>query len=220
MTAQQAENIEDLGQRFAEALNQDDPLVSGLVPLLPAVWRILADGRPASPAEIASASGRPISEVSNIIAGTAQAEVDRDGRVLGAGLTLIPTPHRVLLPGVAHQLYVWCVPDAFAVSALLHQPLRVISPCHATGRPVNVDLEPDQVRAVDPAAAVVAFVTDLDVSDTRGSVCVHQNLFVDAEAAAPWLAQHPHADIVPVADGYRVLAPFLAEITARTERGS
>ena len=76
------------------------------------------------------------------------------------------------------------------------------------------------MRAVDPAAAVVAFVTDPDISDARGTVCVHQNLFVDAEAAAPWLADHPHAVTLPVGDGYRVMAPLLTEMTARTEAGA
>ncbi len=212
--------IEDLGQRFVQALNtQDDPLISGMGPLWPAIWRVLADGRPASAAEIAGSTARSATEVADVIAHTSQAEVDRAGRVLGVGLTLIPTPHRILLPGRGHQLYVWCVPDAFAVSRMLHQPLRVISPCRATGRDVAVDLEPDGVRAVDPAAAVVAFVTDPDISDARGTVCAHQNLFVDAEAAARWLVEHPHAVTVPVGEGYRAMAPFLTEMIARSEDG-
>ncbi len=71
--------------------------------------------------QIASSAGRSVTDVADVIAHTSQAEVDRAGRVLGVGLTLIPTPHRVLLPGRAHQLYVWCVPDAFAASRMLHR---------------------------------------------------------------------------------------------------
>ncbi len=117
ISQQKADLIEDLGQRFAQALTtQDDPLISEMAPLWLPIWRILADGRPASATEIASSTRRSVTEVADVIARTSQAEVDRAGQVLGVGLTLIPTPHRVLLPGRAHQLYVWCVPDAFAVS--------------------------------------------------------------------------------------------------------
>lgn len=212
MTGQQTpDRIEDLAQQFSDAIfgKGADLLSSHIRWLWPSIWRILADGRPASTAEIAELSGRSAADIADIIAHTAEVEADRDGRVLGAALTLIPTPHRVLLADRAHQLYLWCVPDALIVSRLLDRPLRVASPCHATGRDINLEVEPDRVRAVDPPSAVMAFVTECDPSDLRGTVCVHQNLFVSAEAAEPWLEGHAQAFTVPADDAHRIMEPVI-----------
>lgn len=212
--------LDDHATQFARAVIKASGLFdSPLLPLYAAIWRILTEGRPASAEEIATATGRPVDEVAAIIAAEELAEVDRHGRVLGVALTLIPTPHRVLLPGRDHLLYLWCVPDAFAVSKILDQPFRLISSCHATGREIVLEIEPDRVREADPDAAVIAFVTSLDPADIRGTGCVLQNLFASAEHAAPWLAGHPHAFVVPARDALTVMAPVIDAFTAGMHPG-
>lgn len=206
--------VADLSHGFAEAIaTQQDPLIEHRHWLWPAVWRILADGRPASAAQIARLCGRPAAEVAAVIAESTQAEVDREGRILGLGLTLIPTPHRVNLAGRDHTLYVWCVPDAFAVSSLLGEPLELTTRCHGTGRQLVLDLEPDRIRAVAPPEAVVSFVRKPDLTDLRGSICRHQNLFAGPQAAQTWLAEHPDGAIVTVAEAFHVIAPVLDAVS-------
>jgi alkylmercury lyase len=68
------------------------------------------------------------------------ADFDRDGRLVGFGLTLRPTPHRVELDG--RTLYTWCVPDTLLLPVLLGRPVRVEARCFATGDPVRVEVEP------------------------------------------------------------------------------
>ena len=63
-----------------------------------AVVRILADGRPAAIAEIAAAVDRSVEDVARIVSQIPNVERDREGRVIGLGLTFLPTPHRVFLP--------------------------------------------------------------------------------------------------------------------------
>lgn len=206
--------VEDLSVAFADAIaTQHDPLIDHLHWLWPAVWRILADGHPASAAEIAELSGRPLPEVSAVIAKSRQAEVDRDGRVLGVGLTLIPTPHRVTLPERDHALYVWCVPDAFVVSSLLNVPLQLMTRCRGTGQPLMLDVRPDEVRSVDPPEAVVSFVQNPSFTDLRGTICQHQHLFASRRAAESWLSDRPNATVLPVREALQVLGPVLEAAT-------
>jgi len=80
---------------------------------------------------------------------------------------------------------------------------RVASPCHATGQPIRVDVEPDRIRSVEPAGAVVSIVPRPQRASIRASFCNHVHFFANAAAAQPWLAEHPDASIVPVADAQK-----------------
>lgn len=207
---------DDPPRQFAEAvMGAAQGLLAGEMRVLyPPIWRILAEGRPASTEEIAVAAGRSREEVASVIAGTPEMELDDRGRVLGVAFTLVPTRHRAVL--ASGSGYLWCVPDALIVSRLLHEPVRVTSPCvahPATGREVSLQVEPDGIRAVDPPEAVIAFVCGSVGSDVRQACCRHQNLFCSANAAQPWLARHPDAFTVPARDAGSVMAPLLAQLT-------
>src|SRR3712207_4961292 len=67
---------------------------------------LLARGKPASPEEIAAASGKSPEEVRAALDQFPSAEWDGQGRVVGAGLTLRSSPHRFELEG--HTLFAWC----------------------------------------------------------------------------------------------------------------
>lgn len=185
------------------------PMLSGdIVALEPAILRSLAEGRPASPQDLAAATGRSTDEIVEIIERTPEIDVDRDNRVLGTGVgTLLPTPHRIQLPGRNHLLYGWCVPDTLEAARILGEPLRVTSSCPATGQPVVLEVEPDRIRAADPPTAVMSLVTWLDPDDVRATGCGHMNLFVSADAATEFQAGYPHVVNVPVAEVSDVMAP-------------
>jgi alkylmercury lyase len=58
-------------------------------------------------------------------------ETDEQGRIVGSGLTLRPTPHRFALDG--RQLYTWCALDTLIFPVVLGQGATVESPCHGAG---------------------------------------------------------------------------------------
>jgi alkylmercury lyase len=126
----------------------------------------------------------------------------------------------VELPARDRLLYAWCAPDALILPALIGQPARVISPCHATNQPITAELDGEAVTRVDPPSAVVSFVLSPDPADLRGTGCDHQNLFVSREAATDWLAAHPDTEVMPVAQAFGLLvgAQAACGFAIRSER--
>lgn len=182
-----------------------NPGLAAVRAILPAIHRILADGRPASTQEIAGAIGQSVKETGRLIGLLPNMEFDREGRVLGIGLSLLPTPHRVYLEGREHTLYAWCVPDALIMPGMIGLSARLVSPCHATKQPITVTIRPEGVADVDPAGAVVSgWLSAFDSRDVRGTCCVNQVLFQSEEAARPWLAEHPGASVLPVEETFRL----------------
>lgn len=187
----------------------DDPRRIAGASLLPAILHLLAEGRQAPPEEISRSIGLP-AYLAPLVASLISyvfpdAEFDADGRLLGFGLSLVPTPHEVRLAGRDVVLYAWCAPDALVLPTLIGERARITSPCAATGQAVTVVAGPDGVQEVRPESAAVTFLTETDPQNLRATGCVHQNFFASAAAAAPWLAEHPHAFTLPVADAFRLL---------------
>jgi alkylmercury lyase len=156
------------------------------------------------PIQIAEATGLPAAAVAERL-NDPQVERDHRGRVLGFGLTLIPTPHRIDLVDRGHTLYGWCGPDVLAIPWLLGIPRRITTRCPATGTPITVHVGPEGVGEIDPADAVVSFMPTLDPSDIRGSTCDRQHFFASRDAAAGWLAAHPHGVVVPAAVAFQAV---------------
>ncbi len=78
--------------------------------IVPPTLDLLARGKPTSPEEIAAASGKPPEEVRAALDRFPSTEWDEQGRVVGLGLTLHLTPHRLELEG--RTLFAWCALDA------------------------------------------------------------------------------------------------------------
>ena len=89
-----------------------------LIPLL----RLLADGDPVTVQQLSVAAGRTIDEVRLGLAAMQDTEYDDQGRIVGQGLTLRPTPHRFTVDG--EELYTWCALDTLIFPALLDRPAR------------------------------------------------------------------------------------------------
>jgi two-component system, NtrC family, sensor kinase len=81
--------------REAEAvINEQDEIWPRLIR---PVIQLLSAGRPISGPEIARAANVPLEQVERALASFPDAERDEQGRIVGLGLTLRPTPHRVQL---------------------------------------------------------------------------------------------------------------------------
>jgi alkylmercury lyase len=174
--------------------------------------RLLAEGQPVSPQRLAEASGQAPTAVMAALRQAPSIEWDAHGNIVGAGLTLRPTPHRFEVDG--RTLYTWCALDTLMFPILLGQTAHIESPCRGTGRPVRVIVTPTGVAQVEPPEAVVSLVAPDAHPDIRQVFCNDVHFFTSPAAAAAWLTDHPGAAIVPVVEAYhlgRRLADVMCE---------
>ncbi|GAA4888921.1 organomercurial lyase MerB [Pseudonocardia sp. C8] len=162
--------------------------------------RLLACGEPVTIEDLAAAHGQPVREVRRALASTPDIEYDEAGRIVGAGLTLRPTPHRFEIDG--RVLYTWCAMDTLVYPRLLGRPARVTSPCQVTGIPIHLAIDDTGVTDVDPPTAVVSLVTPEDLTSVRADFCNHVHFFTSQQAAQPWLDDDPDASVLPVTEAY------------------
>jgi alkylmercury lyase len=164
--------------------------------------RLLAQGTPVTMTELATAAAVEVADLNNAPAGQ-DIEYDDQGRIVGWGLTLIPTPHTFVVDG--HRLYTWCAADTLLFPAIIGSPAMIESRCPTTGTVIRLTVDPeDGVTTLSPATAVISIPDsdDLDVARVRASCCNPGRFFATAEAAGDWLAQHPSGTVLPVADAY------------------
>ena len=177
--------------------------------IIPPTLDLLARGRPVSPEEIAAASGKSPEEVRAALDRFPSAEWDEQGRVVGLGLTLRLTPHRLELGG-STTLFAWCALDAFLFPVLLGRAASIESPCRGTGEPVHIELTPAGIVTVEPPSAVASIVGARDLADFRRVSCNNTHFFSSPQAASRWLEKHLEATILPAEEAFR-LAQLIAE---------
>ena len=136
--------LEQTAQRLSQSLRRTSEGET-IGPLYPAILRLIARGKPATPEEIAAATGVSLQEIRAQIGSMTDVETDSDGNLVGMGLTQRPTPHQFRIG--ERRLYTWCALDTLMYPALLGEPATVDSPCRATGEPVRLEIGPEGVRA-------------------------------------------------------------------------
>ena len=102
---------------------------------------LLAEGQPVSPERVAGVLGLAPEEALESLRQRPSIEWDEAGNIVGAGLTLRPTPHRFKLKD--RTLFTWCALDSLMFPGLVGQTVQVESPCASTGRPVRVTVTPE-----------------------------------------------------------------------------
>nr|BAQ03799.1 organomercurial lyase enzyme [Paenibacillus sp. EOA1] len=164
--------------------------------------QMLTKGEPVTVEDIATTTGKPLDEVKDILPTLSSAELDEQGRVVGFGLTLIPTPHRFEVD--EKQLYAWCALDTLMFPELIGHMVHIESPCYCTGKPIRLTVEPDRVLSLEPTTAVVSIVTPDDTSSVRSSFCNEVHFFSTESAAQNWLNQHPNGKVYPVKEAFEL----------------
>jgi alkylmercury lyase len=164
--------------------------------------QLLANGCPVPPDEIAIHLQVSPEQVVFILEGFG-AEFDKEGNVLGFGLTLVPTPHVYRANG--HKLYTWCAADALEFPVMLKHTAHIESPDPISGEKIRVSVTPDRVERVEPESAVVSWVDRIDVANIRGSLCNYVHFFTSPETASKWIANHPGKTFYTVNDVYRAM---------------
>jgi alkylmercury lyase len=174
--------------------------VAALPWLWPALLRALADGEPVVLDDLAAATGRNVADVRVGLAALADTEYDKQGRVVGHGITLRSTAHSFQVDG--RQLYTWCALDTLIFPAVIDRTALISSLCHATRTPVRVEVDPHQVVSVEPADTVVSILTPDGRASVRSAFCNQVHFFASPTAAAPWLREHPDASVLPVREAF------------------
>jgi alkylmercury lyase len=188
-----------IASRLADALTATDTADARRWTWQP-LLHLLARGEPVTADDLAAATGRPVDQVRAVPPALPSIERDHQGRVVGSGITLRPTPHQFEVDD--RHLYTWCALDTLIFPAILGRTARVVSPCHTTGTPIRLTVEPTRLAAVDPPTTVVSIVTPNDMSDVRAAFCNEVHFFRSPQAAQPWLANHPEATVVPVGEAF------------------
>lgn len=171
--------------------------------VLPAVVRLLAEGRAIPVERLADQLGQSESAVRTRLAENPSIEWDDRGNIVGFGMTLRPTAHRFEFEG--RTVYGWCATDAVLFPMLLNRPGVVRSVCPTTGRAIQIDITPQKLVRVDPPAAVVSLVRpSAKVTDTRCECCQRGHFFSSPEAAAGWLRENPDGWLHTVAEEFQI----------------
>lgn len=169
--------------------------------LMGALLSVLAEGRAASMAELSALTGHPAHQIPAWFPEDEGAEWGADGRLVGQGMSLNPTPHRVEVDG--HALYAWCAADALGMMPAIGRSVAISSRCPATGQTVTVTASPEGVQEVHPADAVVSVVVVGSPDDPRGTMCNFGHFFASAGAASEWLDRHPDGTLLSVPDAFQ-----------------
>jgi alkylmercury lyase len=167
--------------------------------------QLLADGAPVTVEQLATAVHRSPDEVTEALHQFPEIVFDEAGRVVGAGLSLLPTPHRFEVNG--RELFTWCALDTLIFPALLGRTANIASTCPVTGAAIHLTVTPEHIERASPSDAVVSVVVPAagEAScNVRESFCIYSHFLRSREAAAPWLLEHPGAILLSVEDAFQL----------------
>jgi alkylmercury lyase len=209
--------MSETGKSFGVGPVALDQFTDALIELLPehteieqrigvALQRRLANGAPVEVGSVAGDVGLPGQQVADALDRMLGVFRDDDGLVVGYfGLTIREMgEHRVRVDG--RTVWAWCAWDTLLIPRMLDQTVEVTSRSPIDGAPISLTATPDGPRNVSPQEAVVSFVpikSDF-VKNTIQSFCHYVHFFPSAEAAEPWIEEHPGAFTLPIEDAYRL----------------
>jgi alkylmercury lyase len=208
----QEELVEQLARRWLQ--QHAGQRLRDQLPLL----RLLARGVPVSWEQLADALGEPVERVRARLGSWEELVFDGRGRILGAGLSLVPTPYRFVLDG--QQLWTWCAFDTLLFPCWLEQPARVEAQCPESGTPIRLEVTPAGLTRLEPARAMISLRLPATVEPcpkVRAAFCDYSRFFASPEAAARWQARTPEGIILPLAVGWH-LARRLAGLVLAADR--
>lgn len=168
------------------------------------LYRLLAGGEPVPRERIAKALNFSNELVNGILDRWPGVLSDRQGRIIGYwGLALPEMAHRFVVDG--RTLYTWCAWDSLFIPQILEQTARVESPCPVTGEKIRLTVTPAGVERLEPAAAVMSFMTP-EQAKLRENVilnfCHYVYFFRSGEAGSKWVAENPGTFILSIAEAY------------------
>jgi alkylmercury lyase len=214
----QEELVEQLAQRWLQ--QRAWQRLRDQLPLL----RLLALGEPVSWGQLAEELGEPVERVHARLGSWEELVVDEHGRILGAGLSLVPTPYRFVLGD--RLLFTWCAFDTLLFPCWLGQPARVEAECPESGTPIRLEVTPARLARLEPTTAVISLRLPAAVEpcpNVRAAFCEYSRFFASPEATVRWQAQTPEGIVLPLAAGWqlarRLASLTLAAVTSAAQEG-
>lgn len=157
------------------------------------LYRLLAEGDPVLPRELATKVGLDEKRVHEMLRGWPGVFFDKQGRVQGYwGLTIAEMKHRFEVAG--KTLYTWCAWDSLFLPEILQKTAQVSSSCPVTGVRIMLTVHPDRIEIVEPAETVMSFPGADRIEcgeDVITNFCHFVHFFRSPGAASRWLEKHP-----------------------------
>ena len=181
------------------------------------LFQLLAEGQPVDDASLATAVGRPESDVSSALAGPAFNPLvyrDDSERIIGfSGLgvaELGETVHRLKLDG-RPEVYAWCAGDSLFLPIALGVEMRIESRCPVTGETISFLGSPSGFRDLNPPDAVMSILTPEEIGarverggDVIQGLCHWLYFFASEEAAREWTSERPGTTTFPLEEGFEL----------------
>ena len=209
---------------LAEAINRARPRLTETDQRISlALYRLLGEGEPVTPADLAVATDLPEPEIETRLEKWPGTLRDEQGGVVGLwGLSVAEMPpHEIFLD--ERRLWAWCAWDTLFLPRRLGATLDVRSRSPVTGQVITLVVAPEGVRAVEPAEVVVSFLEPnrpFD-GDVIKSFCCYVHFFADAESGEKWTSQHPGTFLISLEDAFeleRLTDEALFPALARADR--
>lgn len=182
--------------------------------------RSLAKGRPLSAEAFAAAAGLSLDRVPAIFTRMREKgfEFDEDGNLVGAALTLRPSPHRFRVAG--RDLFAWCSLDTLFLPAMLDAPAVVESACPVTGAMIRLHVTPVGIDAYAPHTTVLSVVLpgiscSRDRTGPTSSVCSQMFFFACRDAAQTWVRDHGGVAVLTVEQAFELARRHFIEPARR-----
>lgn len=202
-------NQEQAVTDYSELLDCDPAAMRSIFQL---IRLLLEKAEPVSAATVASRLEMSLDEAKATLEELRSlgAEFDAEGRFVGFGLTLNPTPHRYRVKG--QTFYTWCADDAIFFAVWFEHRAEIESRDPISDQAIRFTVTPADVEGVEPATAVISRRTCAAVfEDVRGTVCQFGHLFVSPETAAEYIAGHSGVGLTtgPVAEALEIAREML-----------
>ena len=171
-----------------------------------ALYELLADGDPVTPAAAAARAGvdqRAVDERLDAWPGVFR---DDQGRVTGFwGLAIPEMDHRFHAEG-GKPIHAWCALDPFLIVPVIGRPARVESADPVTGETITMTVTPDGVTDLSPATAVTSLLRPDGPfgSDVVQTFCHYVLNFASRRSAEQWATGRQDIIVLPVADAFEV----------------
>jgi len=190
--------LETIAERLAEQLQceQEDLCIQ--------IIQQVTRGKPVVPAALQTALQVSRDELKHRLTKLPDTEFDPQGNVVGWGVTLVPTHHRFQIDG--KSLFTWCAFDTVLFPPSLLAEAQVQSTCPITGHPITFVATPSGVvKDLAPASSVMSLIIPAERSECVRATFCEQSLFFESEqVASTWLAAHPEAVLLSIAEAASV----------------
>lgn len=173
------------------------------------ILQVLAEtGQPLALMDAASRLQISLEQLSAHLNHIPDTEFDHEGKIIGWGITLVPTPHHFWVEGRA--LFTWCAFDTVLFPPLLALEAQVQSTCAATGQPLRFRVGSEGIEELTPMTSVLSLILPAERCEcVRGTFCQQSLFFASKQVAASWAASHPEAVLLSVEE-----AATLGHLTA------